>query len=121
MKSEAEIQAEIQIAAVGFGCHLMRNNSGMLMDKGGRPVRFGLGNTSSQHNARIKSSDLIGFTYLNGHAIFTAIECKSEDWRFSKMSTRENAQFAFLQWVEQNGGYAGFATCVNDLRRIIRR
>lgn len=119
---ESEVQQKIQIAAVHYGCHLMRNNSGALKDLTGRPVRYGLGNISSQHNDKIKSSDLIGFTIRDGRAIFTAIEVKRTDWIFDpeKMDKREKAQFAFLKWVKSNGGFAGFATTERHLEWILR-
>lgn len=64
MKSESEVQQEIQMFAASLGCNLMRNNSGagMLRAEDGREsyVRFGLGNISKEHNEEIKSSDLVG-------------------------------------------------------------
>ncbi len=116
---EDEIQQLIQIEGPKYGCFLMRNNSGALNDETGRPVRYGLGNVSKQHNDKIKSSDLIGFTIINGVAVFTAIEVKRGDWKPDMLNAREVAQNAFIQWVRKNGGLAGFANSVEMFRRIL--
>lgn len=126
-KSEAEVQAEVQTNAFGKGCVLMRNNSGVLKDVGGRPVRFGLGNVSKQQNDNLKSSDLVGFTRITvtpemvGHtlAVFTAVEVKEEGWKRSPTDKRERAQDNFIRWIKANGGFAGFANCLNDLYKIL--
>jgi hypothetical protein len=125
-KSEAEIQAEIQIKCVGLGANLMRNNSGALKDANGRLVRFGLANVSKHHNDRIKSSDLIGFTRVvvtpqmvgKTLAVFTAIEVKEEEWKPSN-DKREQAQRAFVDWVKSHGGIAGIVNCWEAARDII--
>ena len=129
MKDESTVQQEIQIKAMHYSCHLMRNNSGALEDKDGRPVRYGLGNVSKAHNDKIKSSDLIGFTKVvitpemvgQTVAIFTAIEVKKEDWDMQKnFDAREIAQEAFIKWVNNNGGIAFFANHIDDLNNLIR-
>lgn len=127
MKSEAEIQAEIQIAAMHYGCNLMRNNSGAFKDQDGRFVFFGLGNISKKHSDKIKSSDLIGFTSIvitpemvgRRVAIITAVECKAEKWNPSMLDARESAQNSFLQWIKAAGGFAGFANSVEAFKRIL--
>ena len=130
MKSESEVQQEIQIKAMHFNCHLMRNNSGALLDSDGRPVRFGLGNVSKEHNERIKSSDLIGFTKVvitpdmvgKTIAVFTAIEVKEEAWNCQKkLDKRETAQQAFITWVLANGGIASFLNTVDKLSEVFRK
>ena len=128
-KPEDIIQQEIQIASFPQGCSLMRNNSGALKDKDGRFIRFGLGNTSKQRNEIIKSSDLIGFTRIvitqemvgSIVAIFTAVEVKKEEWKPSKSDKREKGQRAFIDWIIANGGFAGFANCVDTFLKIIKR
>ncbi len=117
--SESEIQQAIQIEGPKYNCFLMRNNSGALKDETGRLVRYGLGNISKQHSDRIKSSDLIGFTIINGKAIFTAIEVKKADWRPDMLDAREVAQNAFLQWVKKSGGIAGFCSSVEQFRKVL--
>jgi hypothetical protein len=129
MKDESTIQQEIQIEAVKYNCILMRNNCGCLLDADGRPVRYGLGNVSKQHQERIASSDLIGFTKViitpdmvgKVLAIFTAIEVKKEDWNESKkLDKRETAQSNFINWIKNNGGVGGFCNCVNKLKDIFK-
>lgn len=127
MKNEDEIQQLIQLEAPKENARLLRNNSGALEDKNGRVVRFGLGNSSSTINEKFKSSDLIGFTKVTitsdmvgkTVAIFTAVEVKKEDWKFSKTDKRAVAQNNFIEWVKAAGGYAGFANSVDKFRKII--
>lgn len=128
-KDESTVQQEIQIQAMHYGCHLLRNNSGALVDKDNRPVRFGLGNISKAHNDRIKSSDLIGITKVvitqemvgKTVGIFTAVECKEEKWNCNKkLDARETAQQAFITWVKAQGGIAFFANKVDVLKDLLR-
>jgi len=129
VKDEARIQDEIRVAAVGYGCILMRNNNGALKDVNGRMVRFGLGNDSKLLNEKIKSSDLIGFTRVTitpdmvGRtlAVFTAVEVKSGDWKPRPDCKREMAQQAFIDWIKANGGFAGFAKCWADFEALVGR
>lgn len=115
MTSEASVQNDVRLAAQRRGVYLWRNNSGVLEDRGGRPVRFGLGNDSARINKVLKSSDLIGIA-PDGRMV--AIECKAPDWRGPR-NERERAQAAFINLIRAQGGYAGFATCVNDLEGIL--
>lgn len=125
--SESEVQQRIQIEASYHKCNLMRNNSGALTDREGRQVRFGLGNTSKQHNDRIKSSDLVGFTVVTitpemvgkKVAVLTAVEVKESEWKFTS-TARERAQLAFIDWIRANGGIAGFARSIDDFKTLMR-
>lgn len=127
MKLEDEVQQLIQIYAAKNGCNLMRNNSGALVDKTGRMVRYGLGNISSKHNRHFKSSDLIGITTVTVQpsmvgkvlGVFTAMEVKREGWKFSPNMKHEQAQLNFLKWVICHGGLAGFAPSVDSAIEII--
>ena len=127
MKSEAEVQAEIQILGPHYACQLMRNNSGALKNDRGEHVRYGLGNISKKHNDKIKSSDLIGFTTITVTpemigkrlAVITAVEVKSESWCPDMLDAHESAQNAFIQWIRSAGGFAGFANSVEQFRRIL--
>lgn len=115
---EAYAQSLVRLEAPHKGVHLWRNNVGVLEDKTGRPVRFGLMNDSAQLNARIKSSDLIGVRPVTitpqhvGQTIgqFVARECKRPDWTFHPNDARETAQQAFIALVLSLGGDAAFAT-----------
>lgn len=92
----------------------MRNNSGALENPTtGRPIRFGLGNDSSQINAVFKSSDLIGITPTKcpcGHVygVFTALEIKNPDWTFDHQNKNDRAQQNFINIVKQNSGIGSF-------------
>ncbi len=127
--TESELQQHIQIQAVRLHTQLMRNNVGAFTDASGRHVRFGLGNISKKRNDQIKSSDLIGFRSRiitpsdvgRAVAIFSAIECKSEGWKFNPNDKHEVAQKAFIDWVKNHGGYAGFASSIYDLSEILQR
>lgn len=115
MPVETTLQAAIRAEAARLGVYLWRNNSGVLPDARGVPVRFGLGNDSSRINAVLKSSDLIG---IAPGGLFVAIECKAPGW-IGVRTPHERAQEAFLTLVRANGGAAGFATSVSDLERIL--
>ena len=81
---------------------LFRNNTGVLPDRQGRPIRFGLAPGSS---------DLIGWRTLKvGErrlAVFVAIEVKVPGARTQLDHLRE--QESFVTAVRQAGGLAGFA------------
>jgi hypothetical protein len=105
--SEASVQQRIRLQHQQTGGRLWRNNSGVLTDTDGRPVRYGLANDSSKINKLIKSSDLIGITPVNGVGVFTAVEVKKGDWKFSG-SDRELAQLRFIMLVQSMGGIGRF-------------
>lgn len=126
---ESPVQQRIRLDAAQQGCDLWRNNSGAYQDEYGNHIRYGLCNDSKQLNERIKSSDLIGITpiFIMPHhvgrviGVFTAVETKPSDWKYRDSDKRAVAQKAFHDIVLKNGGYAGFATCNEDFRRIIGR
>ena len=129
MTSEAALQSQIRrdFAFVG---PVWRNNSGACEDKTGRLIRYGLGNDSKQLNDQIKSSDLIGITpvkaYVEGIGwttlgVLTAIEVKAPGWHQTPSDKRAIAQAKFHDIVREAGGYAGFATSIVDVWRIIGR
>lgn len=126
---ESDIEQIINMFAPTQNCILMRNNSGALPDENGRPVRYGLGNISKQMNEVLKSSDEIGMTSViitpemvgQKIAVFTAVECKKPGWKFNPKDKRESAQKNFIDMVLNAGGYAGFASCVDEFVKIIRR
>ena len=121
-QSEAAVQADVRLEAAAKGIHLFRNNVGVLQDKTGRPVRYGLANDSAKLNKIIKSSDLIGFRKVRieqthvGSVIaqFVARECKSGNWTYSG-DEREVAQLAWLKLVNANGGDAQFCNKTGSL------
>jgi hypothetical protein len=129
MKTESIVLQEIRMDAPFHHCTLMRNNSGAFEDKQGRFVRYGLMNESKKQNEEIKSSDLIGPTTIvvtpdmvGKHiAVLTVVEVKEEGWVFNPKDKREQAQLKFINWIKSAGGFAGFASSVEDFRKIIGR
>lgn len=116
-KSEAWVQSVVRLEANHKGVKLFRNNSGALEDKGGRLVRFGLGNDSAAINKVLKSADLIGFRPVVilpqhvGHTLaqFVSREVKAPGWQYTG-ADREPAQLAWANLVNAHGGDASFVT-----------
>lgn len=117
-KSESAVQAHVRIAASKLGWRLFRNNVGVLMDKNGRPVRYGLANESKGMNLELKSSDLIGIRPILigpqhvGHVIgqFIGREVKHGDWKYGEDPEREGPQENWAVLVNSLGGDAKFTT-----------
>lgn len=116
-KSEAWAQSVVRLEASEKGVKLFRNNVGVLEDKTGRPVRYGLGNDSPKMNEVIKSGDLIGIRPLMilphhvGHTFgqFVSREIKAPGWQYTGQG-REAAQMAWANLINACGGDAAFAT-----------
>ena len=114
---EAMVQSRIRLRAAQLGYGLWRNNVGVLPDRNGRPVRYGLANDSAKLNKAIKSADLIGIRPVKitpdmvGHIIgqFVSLEVKPANWRYSG-NDRELAQSKWMQIVTALGGHAKFIT-----------
>lgn len=97
---------------------LWRNNVGMLFDRNGRPVAFGLGSWGGEvvsgpsdaigHHTITITPDMVGRQV----AVFVAIEAKD-------LGKVMPAQRAFLLAVHRAGGIAGVARSVDDARRIL--
>lgn len=115
--SEAYVQNLSRIAESRSGNLLWRNNVGALLDKTGRPVRYGLCNETQAMNENIKSSDLIGIKrvlitpQMVGQTIgqFFARECKHTAWQYSG-DAHEQAQLKFGKIVLACGGDFAFTT-----------
>jgi hypothetical protein len=98
--SEADILARVRIRLSQLGARIWRNNCGVLPDRRGIPIRFGVANPGG--------SDLIGYhTVLVTPgmvgarvAVFVACEAKAP----SGVPTRE--QHHFLETVAADGGIA---------------
>ena len=102
---ESEIQRDIMLAAPSVGSRLLRNNSGVLKDERGQYVRYGVGGNGG--------SDLVGWTQVDGRAVFTAVEVK----RKGKKPTPE--QVAFVGAVVAAGGIGVIAYSVEDFKAAV--
>lgn len=115
-KSEAYTQSLVRLAAPIAGYVLTRNNVGVLTDKTGRPVRYGLFNESKSLNETIKSPDLIGWRSITitpdmvgrNIAQFVGRECKREGWTFNPNDEHEKAQKRCIDMINAAGGDARF-------------
>lgn len=123
--TESELQKEIQTTALKFKCKLFRNNSGAMLDKSNRLIRFGLGNLSKKLWDKWKTSDLIGYTIVKitpdmvgkDVAIFTAIEVKTKS---SKKDARYKAQEKFIEQVKNDGGIASMCNSLETLKDLFK-
>lgn len=120
--SEGSNQNRIREHYAQMGARLWRNNSGVLTDVNGRPVRYGLANDSRQLNEQIKSGDLIGWwprlitpDMVGGvFAQFLSIEAKPDGWTMpsdramGEAAKRARAQLRWSKMVRDEGGQAGF-------------
>ena len=120
-RSEGAVSQERLLHYDRLGWRLARNNVGVLLDKRGVPVRYGLWNQSREMNERIKSSDYVGWRPLlitpemvgDVVAQFVAVEFKHEGWMPAPPTDRtrfahEQAQQRFLDMVRTDGGYGEF-------------
>lgn len=136
---ESRASDKVRLAASSLGVRLFRNNTGVLYDKNGTPVFFGLGNEpkkieGKRLNQHFKFGDFIGATPVTitadmvGQtiAVFTNIEVKPEGKLLSTLgkaqrhpTSREGVQLKTINMVKGWGGIAGFATCDFDVQNII--
>ena len=100
VKSEANILNEVMIALSQAGCLVWRNNTGVLKDANGRPIKFGLCKGSA---------DLIG---VCPDGKFLAVECKTKTGRVRP------EQETFIAAVKRAGGRSGVARSVSDALKI---
>jgi VRR-NUC domain len=109
--SEADLLFEVRKLS-GGGCRLFRNNVGVLMDKHGNYVNYGLG---------VGTSDLIGWQSRvivpadvgQRFARFVALECKSDTGRVT------DEQQAFVDTVLMYGGIARVVRTLDEARSIL--
>lgn len=114
-KRETDITHEIMIDSSPHGPRLWKNVRGMFLTlDGARKVRAGL--------QAAGASDLIGFTPVlvtpdmvgSIVAIFTAIETKTATGSASQEQTN------YINFVSNNGGYAGIARSAADALKIMK-
>ena len=111
MANETDVQNAIRINASQRGWRLWRNNVGVLPDRNGRPVRFGLANDSKQEHDKYASADLIGIAPVTitqdmvGKVIgvFVSIECKADA---AEVRRAPAAQQRWAELVASLGGYS---------------
>ena len=131
---EAKASAKCRLLAGRHKCRLFRNNSGVLPDKNGTPVFFGLGNTPKKVAGKKiseirKSSDDIGYTMVEitpemvGHtlAVFTSIEYKAEGFKIKAIypeKSRESKQLVWINMGKKAGGIGGFACDEKSMNAI---
>jgi len=102
--TESDIQRSIMLALSQAGCLIWRNNSGILKNPAGIPIKFGIGNPGG--------SDLIG---IAPGGRFIAIEVKTPKGR----ATPE--QIRFIEAVKKHGGIAGIARSVEDALSLLNQ
>lgn len=125
--NEAAVTDHAELEAASLGAWMLRNNSGVLPNPAGRPVRFGLGNVSPELNERIKSPDFVGVMPVTitpemvgtTIGVFVGLEIKESDWHITPSDARANAQNEFHRVARLHGGRSGFVTCVEDVRSIL--
>jgi VRR-NUC domain. len=101
--NETRIQRRIMVALSRIGVRIFRNNVGTAK-QGERTIKFGLCKGSS---------DLIGWTKVNGVAVFTAVEVKRP------MKKPTEPQRNFIHRVREDGGIAGVATSEDEAVELI--
>lgn len=101
---------------IEFGAHpdirAFRNNVGVLQDRYGNYVAYGLCVGSSDViliRSRLITPEMVGLRFGQ----FAAIECKKLKGK------RAQNQKDFISMVKQQGGLSGFAESIDDARRIL--
>jgi hypothetical protein len=98
---ESDIQRLIMLALSEAGCLIWRNNTGVLKNAAGIPIKFGL---------CVGSSDLIG---IAPGGRFLAVEIKTPTGKPTPEQTR------FLEAVRARGGIAGIARSPADALALL--
>lgn len=126
---ESASTSHVRLMAAQNNILLWRNNVGSYEDeKSGRWIRYGLCNESKKQNKVIKSSDHVGIRPVlitpdmvgSVVGVFIAVENKATGWKLLPSDERGLAQLNFHDIVRNAGGFAGFATDVNDFKKIAR-
>jgi hypothetical protein len=126
VKSESEVQADVRLRAPLVRAHLFRNNSGVLPNEAGRPVRYGLANESAAVNRVLKSADLIGWQSVTVTAdmvgqtlaVFLSVEVKPEDFNGPSGKAEAERYEAQKNWANLVNKAGGRAYIVTDARQI---
>jgi len=126
---ESATASHIRLNAAQSGIELWRNNNGAFQDESGRWIRYGICNDSKKLADNVKSSDFIGITPVvitpdmvgQTIGVFTAIETKPSGWKLLPSDKRGWAQKAFHDIVIRAGGFAGFASTIEQFKRIVKK
>lgn len=113
MTSEQTIQQQIRLQCSSGATRLFRNNTGVLLDRNGRPVQFGLAKGSADligWTTRTITADMVGQRV----AVFTSIEVKTATGRLRP------EQQQWLEAVQAAGGIAGVARSVSEAEALLR-
>lgn len=111
---EGILQAEIRLA-LGMDRSVVawRNNSGVLLDRNGKPVRFGVGHPGGSDLICMKKVVITPEHVGRTLAVFAALEVKTPTGK----PTPE--QQHFLNFVTGFGGIAGVVRSPDDARRLL--
>jgi hypothetical protein len=108
--SEKQIMQSIQLELAKIGVRLFRNNVGMLEDRNGQKVKFGLCKGSSDligwYPVKV-TSDMVGKTF----AVFSALEIKT----IIGIPTME--QKNFISAVKESGGIAAIVRSPEEAKK----
>lgn len=126
--SEAYAQSQVVLEAPKYRCMLTRNNKGVLPDKNGTPVRFGMFNETKVRGARLRSWDVVGWrerlitvqmVIAAGGVLkigqFVGREIKEPGWVFTG-TEHELAQLRCTELALSYGCDVGFATGPGSFR-----
>lgn len=100
--TEREVLAACMIELSKLGARVFRNNTGVLQDKNGRPVKFGL---------CVGSADIIGIY----KGLFLAVETKS----LGKRVKPDSAQDKFLRMINAQGGIAFECDNPENIKKLL--
>lgn len=132
---EGEASKIARIRASELGMRLFRNNTGVLKNQDGIPVRYGLGNESQKLVKERTFGDYVGITPIvitpemvgSTVGVFSMLEMKAPDTLVSTIKkannhpqSREAAQFRAIKHIRELGGMAWFASCEHDVDVIYR-
>lgn len=114
MTTETDILQSCRLAVGRLpDVRLWRNNSGLLYDAQGRPVRFGVGERGGSDLIGLKrvviTPEMIGKTL----AVFAAVEVKTETGRVRP------EQAHFIDFVSSFGGIAGVVRSPEEAVRLV--
>lgn len=110
--TEADLMRRLMKLATDAGARLFRNNTGVLKDERGVPVRFGLATGSSDLIGFVPvtvTPDMVGQTL----AVFASVEVKTPTGRV------RSEQADWIAMIRRFGGLAGIARTDQDLTDIL--